>query len=65
MPYTGLLCKQPPYGHIRAIELASGKTLWDRPLGTARANGPWGIRSGLPIDIGTPNNGGSVVPPAA
>ncbi|KFF49886.1 glucose dehydrogenase [Gammaproteobacteria bacterium MFB021] len=61
VPYTGLLCKQPPYGHIRAIELASGKTLWDRPLGTARANGPWGIRSGLPIDIGTPNNGGSVV----
>ncbi|MBZ5876863.1 membrane-bound PQQ-dependent dehydrogenase, glucose/quinate/shikimate family [Chromohalobacter israelensis] len=61
VPYTGLLCKQPPYGHIRAIELASGDTLWDRPLGTARANGPWGIRSGLPIDIGTPNNGGSVV----
>ncbi|GHB19289.1 membrane-bound PQQ-dependent dehydrogenase, glucose/quinate/shikimate family [Salinicola rhizosphaerae] len=61
VPYTGMLCKQPPYGHIRAIELASGDTLWDRPLGTARANGPWGIRSGLPIDIGTPNNGGSVV----
>ncbi|WP_110649620.1 membrane-bound PQQ-dependent dehydrogenase, glucose/quinate/shikimate family [Salinicola peritrichatus] len=61
VPYTGMLCKQPPYGHIRAIDLASGKTLWDRPFGTARANGPWGIRSGLPIDIGTPNNGGSVV----
>lgn len=61
VPYTGLLCKQPPYGHIRAIDLASGKTLWDRPFGTARSNGPWGIRSGLPIDIGTPNNGGSVV----
>ncbi|MFM9269676.1 membrane-bound PQQ-dependent dehydrogenase, glucose/quinate/shikimate family [Halomonas elongata] len=61
VPYTGLLCKQPPYGHIRAIDLASGNTLWDRPFGTARANGPWGIRSGLPIDIGTPNNGGSAV----
>ncbi|OLO09465.1 pyrroloquinoline quinone-dependent dehydrogenase [Salinicola sp. MH3R3-1] len=61
VPYTGMLCKQPPYGHIRAIDLASGDTLWDRPLGTARANGPWGIRSGLPIDIGTPNNGGSAV----
>ncbi|MFC0268136.1 membrane-bound PQQ-dependent dehydrogenase, glucose/quinate/shikimate family [Kushneria aurantia] len=60
-PYTGLLCTQPPYGGIRAIDLASGKTLWDRPLGTARANGPWGIESGLPINIGTPNNGGSVV----
>ncbi|SPJ32416.1 membrane-bound PQQ-dependent dehydrogenase, glucose/quinate/shikimate family [Kushneria phyllosphaerae] len=61
VPYTGLLCKQPPYGHIRAVDVASGNTLWDRPLGTARANGPWGIRSGLPINIGTPNNGGSAV----
>ncbi|ART63190.1 membrane-bound PQQ-dependent dehydrogenase, glucose/quinate/shikimate family [Kushneria marisflavi] len=61
VPYTGLLCKEPPYGHIRAVDVASGNTLWDRPLGTARANGPWGIRSGLPINIGTPNNGGSAV----
>lgn len=61
MPYTGLLCKQPPWGGIRAIHLASGKTLWDRPLGTARANGPFGIPSMLPVEIGTPNNGGSVI----
>lgn len=60
-PYTGLLCTQPPYGGIRAFDLASGKTLWDRPLGTARANGPWGIESHLPINIGTPNNGGAGV----
>jgi quinoprotein glucose dehydrogenase len=58
---TGLLCKQPPYGGIRAIDLASGRTLWDRPFGSARANGPFGIPSYLPIAIGTPNNGGSVV----
>jgi quinoprotein glucose dehydrogenase len=58
---TGLLCKQPPYGGIRAIDLRSGKTLWDRPLGKALANGPFGIPSMLPIPIGTPNNGGSVV----
>jgi quinoprotein glucose dehydrogenase len=61
MPYTGLLCKQPPWGGIRAIDLRSGKTLWDRPFGTARANGPFGIPSMLPLEIGTPNNGGSVV----
>jgi quinoprotein glucose dehydrogenase len=61
MPWTGLLCKQPPYGGIRAIDLASGKTLWDRPFGTARRNGPFGIPSGLPFEIGTPNNGGAVV----
>lgn len=61
LPFTQLLCKQPPYGGIRAIELKTGRTLWDRPFGSARGNGPFGIRSGLPIEIGTPNNGGSVV----
>src|SRR5690606_22130695 len=61
LPFTGLLCKQPPYGGIRAIDISSGKTVWDRPLGTARNNGPFGIPSMLPFTIGTPNNGGSVV----
>lgn len=61
VPFTGLLCKQPPYGGIRAIELATGETLWDRPFGQALNNGPFGIPSMLPIDIGTPNNGGPVV----
>lgn len=61
LPFTGMLCKQPPYGGIRAIDMATGKTIWDRPLGTARTNGPFGIPSMLPLTIGTPNNGGSVV----
>lgn len=61
VPLTGLLCKEPPYGGIRAIELATGRTLWDRPFGTARKNGPFGIPSLLPFDIGTPNNGGAVI----
>ncbi|MEW5687144.1 MAG: membrane-bound PQQ-dependent dehydrogenase, glucose/quinate/shikimate family [Pseudomonadota bacterium] len=61
MKGTGLLCKRPPYGGIRAIDLATGRTIWDRPFGTARNNGPFGIPSHLPLDIGTPNNGGSVV----
>ena len=58
---TGVLCTQPPYGGIRAIDLATGKTLWDRPFGTARRNGPFGIPSFMPFEIGTPNNGGSAV----
>ena len=61
MPVTGLLCKEPPYGGIRAFDLTSGETLWDRPFGTARRNGPFGIPSYLPFEIGTPNNGGPVV----
>jgi quinoprotein glucose dehydrogenase len=61
MPFTGMLCKEPPYGGIRAIDIRTGETIWDRPLGTARKNGPFGIPSMLPLNIGTPNNGGSVV----
>ena len=59
--WTGLLCKEPPYGGITAIDMRTGQTLWDRPFGTARKNGPWKIPSHLPLEIGTPNNGGSVV----
>jgi quinoprotein glucose dehydrogenase len=58
---TGLMCTQPPYGEIAAIDLATGKTLWEKPLGEARANGPFRIPTMLPIDIGTPNNGGAVI----
>ncbi|MEI4469706.1 pyrroloquinoline quinone-dependent dehydrogenase [Frigidibacter sp. MR17.24] len=58
---TGMPCTAPPYGGIRAIDLATGETLWDQPLGTARRNGPFGIPSYLPMKIGTPNNGGSVL----
>ncbi|MFC0103663.1 membrane-bound PQQ-dependent dehydrogenase, glucose/quinate/shikimate family [Sphingopyxis terrae] len=61
LPWTGMLCKEPPYGGIRAIDLATGRTIWDRAFGTARTNGPFGIPSMLPITIGTPNNGGAVV----
>lgn len=61
VPFTGLLCKQPPYGGIRAIDLATGETLWDQPFGTARRNGPFGIPSLLPVTIGTPNNAGPIL----
>lgn len=61
LPVTKMLCKQPPYGGIRAIDMRTGRTLWDRPFGTARRNGPFGIPSGLPFHIGTPNNGGAAV----
>jgi len=60
IPFTKLMCKRPPYGGIRAIDIATGKTLWDRPLGTARKNGPFKLPTMLPFSIGTPNNGGAV-----
>jgi quinoprotein glucose dehydrogenase len=61
VPYTDMLCSEPPYGGIAAIDLNTREVLWDRPFGTARKNGPFGIPSMLPFDIGTPNNGGGVI----
>jgi hypothetical protein len=34
-----------------AIDLKTGKMLWDKPLGSAVKNRPWGIPSMLPLDI--------------
>ncbi|ODT48250.1 membrane-bound PQQ-dependent dehydrogenase, glucose/quinate/shikimate family [Devosia sp. 63-57] len=61
VPFTDMLCTQPPYGGITAIDLTTREVLWDKPFGTARKNGPFGIPSMLPFDIGTPNNAGAVV----
>ncbi|WP_435169397.1 membrane-bound PQQ-dependent dehydrogenase, glucose/quinate/shikimate family [Falsirhodobacter sp. 1013] len=58
---TGVPCTKPPYGGIRAIDMNTGETMWDTPIGTARRNGPFGIPSYLPFKIGTPNNGGAVL----
>jgi quinoprotein glucose dehydrogenase len=57
---TKLMCKRPPYGGVRAVDIATGKTVWDHPFGTARRNGPFNIPTLLPFTIGTPNNGGAV-----
>ncbi|MBB2199546.1 MAG: PQQ-binding-like beta-propeller repeat protein [Gluconacetobacter sp.] len=59
--YTHMMCNKPPYGMITAIDMHTRKVLWQHPLGSARANGPWGIPTYLPLTIGTPNNGGPVV----
>lgn len=56
----GTPCNAPPWGLISAVDLASGKLLWSRPLGTARDTGPLGIPSMLPVTVGTPMTGGSV-----
>jgi len=54
-------CIKPPFGVISAINLKTGKTLWSRPLGSGRDAGPLGIPSNVPLPIGTPNQGGSIV----
>lgn len=56
----GIPCNQPPFGMLAAVDLPSGKLMWSQPFGSARASGPLGTRSMLPLTIGTPNGGGTL-----
>lgn len=57
----GTLCHAPPYGKISAIDMDTQKLLWDRPVGTTRDSGPLGLEVGLPIRMGMPGFGGSMM----
>jgi membrane-bound PQQ-dependent dehydrogenase (glucose/quinate/shikimate family) len=54
-------CLQPPYGEMAVVDLANQKVLWQRPLGTAREQGPLGIPSKLPLPMGMFYQAGSAV----
>lgn len=57
---TELPCLEPPYGVIGVIDLNQNKLLWKRPFGSMKESGPFGIRSGLPLMVGTPIMAGSI-----
>lgn len=57
----GAPCQQPPYGMLTAVDLKTKQAIWTRTLGTAADSGPLGIRSMLPLPLGTPNAGGSLI----
>src|SRR5205085_12492351 len=52
-------CTAPPFGSLTAIDLKSGKTLWDVPLGTGEGLEKIGIPK-LPADSGMVNLGGAI-----
>jgi len=53
----GAPCNRPPWGALRAIDLASGRTVWDVPLGTTRDMAPFPFW----FSLGVPNQGGSLL----
>ena len=57
---TQVPCFEPPWSEIAVIDLNTNKLLWKRPLGTMKEAGPFGIRSGLEIDIGTAVRAGTL-----
>lgn len=60
-PISKVLCNEPPYGMITAIDMHTKKVVWQHPLGGAERNGPFGLPTYMPINIGTPNNGGPII----
>ncbi len=51
-------CTAPPWGVLTAIDLDSGETLWEKPLGNLEELAPLGV--GGWFDWGTPNTGGTL-----
>lgn len=61
MSPLGLPCNAPPYGTLTGIDLKTGKIVWQVPMGTTQDTGPLGIKMLLPMPVGLPTIGGSVV----
>ncbi len=57
----GIPCLQPPWGTITAIDLVSGKQLWQHPSGTSEDLAVGTFQPGLAFYIGIPPLGGTMV----
>jgi len=53
-------CNKPPHGLLSAVDLRTGTLIWQRPVGTGRDSGPFGLTTGLPLPIGLANLGGTL-----
>jgi len=53
-------CVQPPHGMLTAIDVRTRQIIWQVPAGTAEAQAPLGLKSHLPIPIGTLSVGGPI-----
>ncbi len=45
----GIPCQKPPFGTMFAVDLKTGKLVWQVPVGTVEDTGPLGIRMHMPI----------------
>jgi len=57
---TQVPCFEPPWSQIAVIDLNTKELLWRRPVGSMKQSGPFGIRSGLPFQVGTAVRAGTL-----
>jgi membrane-bound PQQ-dependent dehydrogenase (glucose/quinate/shikimate family) len=57
---TGIPCFEPPWSQLAVIDLNTSELLWSRPVGDMSDAGPFNLRSGLPIDVGTAVRAGTL-----
>lgn len=57
---TAVPCFEPPWARIAVIDLNTNELLWSRPVGDMSDAGPFNLRSGLPIDVGTAVRAGTM-----
>lgn len=57
---TQVPCFEPPWSRLAVIDLNTNKLLWSRPLGSMNESGPFGLRSGLPFNVGVAVRAGTL-----
>lgn len=57
---TQVPCFEPPWSRIAVIDLNTNELLWSRPVGSMKQSGPFGWRTGLPFQVGTPIRAGTM-----
>jgi len=57
----GIPCFKPPFGSMTAIDLVSGQTRWQVPLGSIEDSPILGYKAHLHIPLGMPTMGGPLV----
>lgn len=57
----GVPCQKPPFGTLTAVDLKTRSIAWQVPVGTVKETGPLGIRMGLPLPVGLPTLGSTLV----
>jgi quinoprotein glucose dehydrogenase len=57
---SGLPCSPPPWGALVAVSLASGRMLWNVPLGSMAGAVPAEVAGGVSREWGSPNLGGAI-----